>query len=65
MMHVCPVCGEETINTGCYADGDGDGPYTRSWYAPEIRTQDCSCDLTAEQTDAILAADICEPPDDY
>lgn len=69
MYHICPVCGEETITTGCYSDSDDGGAshglYTRSWVASEIREKTCDCALTSEQEDAILAADTCEPSDDY
>lgn len=65
MWHDCPVCHEESIRTGCYQDGDGDGLYTRSWLASEITEKSCACELSAGQIDAILAADTCEPNDDW
>lgn len=66
MTHICPVCGNETIETECREDSDGADIYIRYFTFVDITEQTCSCDLTDEQQEAICAADTCEPDEpDY
>lgn len=64
--HICPVCGlEDSIETECYTDSDGDEMHIRHFTYAIIESQECKCILSDEQQDAVCAADTCEPQDDY